>query len=773
MPTVAHDPKYTVAWKPHEGPQTLLLSCPFDEIFYGGARGGGKTAGILAHWLKHSAKWGSHAKGIIFRRTFDELEEIIQQSDDLFPKLGAYYAISKRTWEFPNRSKLLLRFLDKDDQAKKYLGRSYTWIGMEEITNWKSPDPVDKIKGCLRSAHGVRCQWVATGNPGGLGHNWVKARFIDPSPPFVPYRDAVTGSWRVFIPAKLEDNFTLMANDPTYGDRLKGTGPEWLVKAWREGIWDIVAGGMFDDIWDRSTHVLRPFAIPKHWIVERAFDWGSSAPFSIGWWATCTGEPIVLPDKSELYFARGTKIRIAEWYGWNGKPNKGLNMVDTEIAREAVMLEKRMMEAHGYRIQEGPADPAIFAITNGHSIAQAMGAIGLDFIPASTGPGSRVTGWETMRRMLTASKKQPMEEPGLFVFDTCRQFIRTVPTLPRDLKKIEDVDCLVAGTLVETARGQIPIEQVRVGELVHTPLGLRHVVRSNYSGIAPTVAVQFSNGQTLTGTLNHGVFTYEHGLVPLSELQPGMTVEERESAWSKLSSTMRSSIAAILGDVTTTLTAVFSPTVAQACIDKSGSIILAQSRQAMSCITKTTIPSTIDLRTWSRFLTQFMHDSISKRGSVQGAISQSSWMLGDAATQGNQPFARMLIQCTHAHQSENLRVLIVAALLERKTLNESIARLPAPKPTAWDSVRSHAVSVVSYLVSRLMRRKKSRLVVTSVAGPCGDAAVYNLTVEQAHLFYANGALVSNTNAEDHVGDETRYALTHKRREVYTQKLVGV
>jgi Terminase-like family. len=428
----------SVAWQPQPGPQTLLMICPYEEIFYGGARGGGKTSGLLGHWLKHAHRWGAHAKGIIFRRTYDELEEIMEQAQALFPLVGGHYQSGKKTWIFRNGAKLLLRFLDKDDQAKKYLGRAYTWMGMEEITNWPSSDPVDKLKACLRSSHGVKCQWVATGNPGGVGHNWVKARFIDPMPPFTPYRDPVTDVIRIFIPAKLQDNQLLLKNDPTYVNRLKASGPEWLVKAWLDGNWDIVAGGMFDDLWNRSVHVLEPFKCPSSWTIDRAFDWGSARPFSIGWWATCNGEQV----QGQRPFFRGTKIRIAEWYGWDGKtPNKGLNMIDSEIARKALAMEEEMKKAHGYTFTEGPADPSIFTVTNGTSIGQTYNRLGLTFKPAATGAGSRVAGWAQMRTMLKASLKQPiMEEPGLFVFSSCRQFIRTVPTLPRDLVKIDDVD---------------------------------------------------------------------------------------------------------------------------------------------------------------------------------------------------------------------------------------------------------------------------------------------------------------------------------------------
>lgn len=460
MALVIEGVEYGIAWAPQPGPQTLLLRCPASqphlgcppeqrnhpafrgvvEIFFGGARGGGKTSGVLGKWTRHANRWGRRAKGILFRHTYDELEEVQEQAKAVYDKLGAHYHNGKRMWVFPNEATIKFRYMEQDKHADHYQGHAYTFQAWEEITNWATPVGIDKVSATLRSSQGVECEWVGTGNPGGRGHNWVKARFVDPSAPFRPFFDPVTKKWRVFIPSKLADNKILMRNDPGYADRLKGAGPEWLVKAWLEGLWNIVAGGMFDDIWDDTVHVIAPFRVPKNWVVERAFDWGSSAPFSLGWWATANGESVEDERGNKLYFAKGTKIRIGEWYGWNGEPNKGLNMVDTDIARQAVQLEKAMEKANGYHISEGPADPSIFNITNGHSIASAMSNVGLHFLPASTGPGSRVAGWEGMRRMLKASCQSPMPEAGMFAFNTCRQFIRTVPALPRDTKKIDDVD---------------------------------------------------------------------------------------------------------------------------------------------------------------------------------------------------------------------------------------------------------------------------------------------------------------------------------------------
>lgn len=429
-------PHYQVIWEPQRGPQRLAMKCRFvDELFYGGARGGGKTDFAVGDWADHAAEFGAFAKGILFRKSYDELEEVVERTSQLYPKLGAHYNISKRMWVFPNGAKLWLRYLKRDKDAEKYQGRSFTWMCIEEITNFPSPAPIDKLKGTLRSAHGVRCRWIATGNPGGPGHNWVKGRFISPMRPYEIFTDPRTNRTRIFIPSKLEDNKLLMRSDPTYVDRLRDAGPAWLVQAWLSGNWDIVAGGMFDDVWDRDKLVLPSVEIPKHWPIYRSFDWGSTKPFSVGYHARLPGDESFLGR----IFKKNTRIRVFEWYGCKkDEPNTGLKMLATEIAEQGLQQERLWGIAS--QIRTGPADPSIFTEENGSCIAKDMAQKKMIFLPADTRPGSRKTGWETYRKMLKAGLKTPYEEPGYFVMDRCLDYIRTVPVLPRDERMPDDVD---------------------------------------------------------------------------------------------------------------------------------------------------------------------------------------------------------------------------------------------------------------------------------------------------------------------------------------------
>ena len=253
---------------PQAGPQSDFLSCPADEIFYGGARGGGKSHGILLDFCKHAFEHGENVSGILFRRTYPELEDLQNKAHKIFPYLKAIWRAQARQWIFPSGASLKMRYLSNEDTANNYIGHEYTWMGFDQLDLWPKQNTVDKLKANLRNPYGIPSRMVATGNPGGVGHNWIKERYIDPAKP----RTLITtenGSTRCFIPAKVTDNKILLDADPKYIDRLKESGPEWLVRAWLDGDWDIVAGGMFDDVWKRDVHVLEPFEIPNHWRVDR------------------------------------------------------------------------------------------------------------------------------------------------------------------------------------------------------------------------------------------------------------------------------------------------------------------------------------------------------------------------------------------------------------------------------------------------------------------------------------------------------------------------
>jgi hypothetical protein len=418
----------------------MLLACPIEDIGFGGARGGGKTAGMLGDFLFHENQYGKHARGLLLRRTYGELEEVIRQADLLF--MGWKKTSSDGpSYRSMTGATLHLRALQRDSDADKFQGHAYTWIGFDEATHWPSPGPLDQLRACLRSSEArIRKRMIWTANPGGVGHNWYKARYVDPAPAFTPFYDEALRTWRVFIPSRLDDNPKLTGSDPDYWMRVEAAanGRRDLIKAWRYGEWDIVAGGMFDDVWRPERHVIHPFPIPFSWRVDRAFDWGSSKPFSVGWWAESDGTQA---PNGQVY-PRGTLFRIAEWYGWTGQPNQGLKMLAVDVAKKIVEREHQMRERRriSSKVQAGPADSSIFDVENGMSLADDMAKHGVSWERADKSPGSRKTGAEKLRARLMASLRTPMEDPGIFIFDTCRNWIRCVPVLPRDPSDTDDID---------------------------------------------------------------------------------------------------------------------------------------------------------------------------------------------------------------------------------------------------------------------------------------------------------------------------------------------
>jgi len=425
-----------VAWRPQPGPQQAMLACPVEDIFYGGARGGGKTDGLLGDWLAHAGRYGKEARGVFFRRTYPEIEEVERRAAVIFPLTGARLNVGKRTWIWDSGASLRMRYLQREEDAAHYQGHSNTWVGVDEITAWPTLSGLDKLRATLRSAAGIPCVLRASGNPGGPGHNQVKARYIDPAPPWHPFWDEEMKTWRVFIPSRMEHNLLLMQNDPNYWQRVEASasGRPDLIKAWRFGEWDIVAGGLLDDLFDPHRHIIEPFNIPASWKICRAFDWGSTHPFSVGWWAISDGTQA----PNGKYYPRNSVIRIAEWYGWNNKANQGLKMLAIDVARGIVAREQQMGIAD--RVLPGPADAAMWAAENGVCIADDMVKGGAHFIQSDKSPGSRKTGAEAMRKYLAAARTFPPELPGMYIFNTCRQWIRTVPVIPRDPKNMDDAD---------------------------------------------------------------------------------------------------------------------------------------------------------------------------------------------------------------------------------------------------------------------------------------------------------------------------------------------
>lgn len=428
-----------VVWEPQPGPQMALLECPVFEIFYGGARGGGKTESSLGDWLQHSDMYGEDAIGLFIRRKLTQLKEVIARSKQLFLKIGAKYNEQRKEWTMPKGGRLTFAYLEQDADAEEYQGWNLTRLYIEEVTNFPSPNPINRLRATLRSAAGVPTGMRLTGNPGGPGHNWVKARYIDPCPSGMRVITEATEIEidgikqvieldRVFIPSKLSDNQLLLKNDPTYVLRLRQSGSEALVNAWLNGDWSLVDGAYFD-CFDPGKHVLTMAwlaLIPPSATRFRAFDWGSAKPFSVGWYAVSDGT---------WGLPHGALVKYREWYGAEG-PNKGLKMTAENVA---LGIRDRERNEH---ISYGVADPSIFIRDGGPSIAEMMSIKGVQW---RRGDNRRKPGWEVLRQMLQghmlpAGNGELTQVPMLYFLECCDDTLRTLPVLQHDEGDPEDLD---------------------------------------------------------------------------------------------------------------------------------------------------------------------------------------------------------------------------------------------------------------------------------------------------------------------------------------------
>lgn len=436
-----------IVWQPHPGPQTHLVTCPAFEIFYGGARGGGKSDAVLGEFIRHAQEYGDGASALVVRRRVTELHDLIERSRVLYTPLGAKYNSTDKLWRFPNGARLQFIYLEQDSDADLYQGRSITRLYVEEAGTFPSEKPLLKLFACVRSGRGVPCKVILTGNPGGAGQHWLKARYIDPCPTGNKIMQRVTvnplnkeeivKTW-CFIPAKVRDNPSLPSD---YAANIIGS-PEW-VRAMLEGDWNAIEGAFFQ--WETHRHVCTPFDIDPTWMRFRSMDWGFASPFSVGWWAVVGDRTHVrggLNGDSELSLPRGALVRYREWYGASA-PNTGLKLTNQEIAEGIIEREK-----DDPKITYGVADPSMFSEQGGPSIAEQINSILSKHKPKPLAPFKRgdnrrvgtkgaIGGWAQVRSRMKGNEDG---EPLLVCFNTCTASIRTIPALQHDVDKPEDLD---------------------------------------------------------------------------------------------------------------------------------------------------------------------------------------------------------------------------------------------------------------------------------------------------------------------------------------------
>jgi hypothetical protein len=268
------DSKSDIIWEAMPGSQeAFLASTPIFEVLFEGTRGGGKTDCLLMSFCMHVGKgFGSAWKGILFRQTYKQLSDVITKTKKWIPQIWpeAKFNHSEHTWTFPGGEQLLLRQFSKEDDYWNYHGHEYPWIGWEELCNWPSDSGYKRMMSCCRSSSKNMPRMVrATTNPYGPGHNWVKFRFKPHILNMVVRRDLIDDDGlpeppRLSIHSHLDENKALLEADPDYKQKIAASARNEAEKrAWLDGDWNIVAGGMFDDVWKPEYNVIEPVRDPR------------------------------------------------------------------------------------------------------------------------------------------------------------------------------------------------------------------------------------------------------------------------------------------------------------------------------------------------------------------------------------------------------------------------------------------------------------------------------------------------------------------------------
>ena len=428
----------TVIWRP-TAKQAEFLSCPAREVLYGGGAGSGKSDGLLMAAL--SQVQNPLHRALILRRSFPQLRDLIERSHDLFMPLGANYTRQDRQWRFRSGAIVEFGFLDADSDRYNYQGRQFSFLGFDELTQWAadsadaSGEPVNGAYLYLlsrlrtREGSGLRHEVRATTNPGGVGHNWVKSRWGIPDDGGASERrDPITNFRRVFIPARLTDNPYLANTDYARGlDALSEADRKTL----KEGRWDVYAGAVFVD-WNPRVHVCASFEIPEEWEMWRGADDGFAAPACVLWFAHDDIHDRIYVVR-ELYRSGMTPDVMA----------RAVQGIDGDFDREL----------------DGTIDSASFAdVGMGGGRANVMNSLGCYWRPSDKGAGSRIAGKSAVHARLEPGRDG---QPGLIVFNNCKNLVRTLPMLPYSRTNPEDVETLAEDHAYDALRYGLTRKVVR------------------------------------------------------------------------------------------------------------------------------------------------------------------------------------------------------------------------------------------------------------------------------------------------------------------------
>jgi len=463
--------------------------------------------------------------------------------------------------------------------------------------------------------------------------------------------------------------------------------------------------GAFFDCWS-PDNIVEPFNVPNWWTVFRSCDWGFATPFSIGEWAISDGTPVETRSGEVVTHPPGAMIRIWEWYGANpDKTNEGLRMDPGAIAGE-------ILRARG-KARPGPGDPSMWRSEHGPSFGEKFARAGMSFYKADN---SREAGWQEMYRRIKSGM--------LLVTTDCRDFMRTIPTLIADPVKPDDVlkqgedhigdECFVAGTRILTESGERPIESMRVGDRVWTRSGLASVSAVFSVGEREVYDVPLSNGRTLTGTGNHPVFVGNR-FVPLSGLRYNSLL------WTHTRTNIEKSPAAY------------------------GVRRMAESLLGIMSTILTGIRQITAFPIWSAFRRLSIGQSTLTQGLSPAAtiVEADSWGLSGHPNSVAMPANRPRAAGPASTMSTGYATHAAAGSYQTNSSHSgtahSAARQMEPTNARWERIYAG----IAEQASKLRARRNGVLTVAENPRIAGRQKVYNLTVDGAEEYFAEGALVHN------------------------------
>jgi len=444
---------FTINYQPTPK-QAIFHASKANEILYGGAAGGGKTKAIIMDALFSCLKWPG-ITAVVFRRSYRELEDTdIKEAQASYPDGLAKYNVGRHEFTLLNGSKILFRHCENEADRFNYSGLEAQRMYFDELTTFTQVI-YDFLKTRLRAKKSLRCVPVvkSASNPGNIGHGWVKKQFVDAGP-YMEIREQEIYSEALHKAKKIRTQYipSLAMENPYITDDYifeLEQKPEALKRALLNGDWDSFEGQVFTEFKDdpahyddrKWTHVINPFQIPLDWPRYMSFDYGYSEPFSCQWWA-------IAPSRGG---GEGTVYLYREWYGCvPNKADTGIKLTPTQIMEG--ILEREEFEIRNNLRVLRVADSSIFDKDRGDSIADQMapGYYGRHKgVVFSKCDKARIAGKMEVHERLRFDSEG---KPGMYIFNTCKDWIRTVPNLPYDEKKREDVDTLAEDHAYDSTR---------------------------------------------------------------------------------------------------------------------------------------------------------------------------------------------------------------------------------------------------------------------------------------------------------------------------------